>query len=80
MTIQEKAIKLVLAERARQDAKWGEQNHEPIRWCCILSEEIGEWCRHVLENNDILASSELVQVAATALTALESCLRSDGTT
>jgi NTP pyrophosphatase (non-canonical NTP hydrolase) len=32
----------VAAERARQDAKWGEQNHHPAIWMAILLEEIGE--------------------------------------
>ena len=33
---------LVNQERARQDKKWGEQNHEPMKWACILGEEFGE--------------------------------------
>jgi len=32
----------VLAERCKQELKWGEQNHEPILWCAILGEEVGE--------------------------------------
>jgi NTP pyrophosphatase (non-canonical NTP hydrolase) len=29
-------------ERKSQDAKWGEQNHDPFKWLCILGEEVGE--------------------------------------
>ena len=43
------AIQSVLAERARQDAKWGEQNHEPVYWLGILGEEYGELCEAINE-------------------------------
>lgn len=36
-------------ERRRQDAKWGEQNHSPIEWCAILTEEVGEVSKEALE-------------------------------
>lgn len=36
------ALDDVLAERAKQDAKWGEQNHDPIIYAAILMEEVGE--------------------------------------
>lgn len=29
----------VLAERLRQNEKWGEQNHDAYRWLAILSED-----------------------------------------
>lgn len=74
------------AERERQDAKWGEQNHRPERWVCILVEEIGEVAKSVLENNAALHDGhynlaerytaqireELIQVAAVAVAAIES--------
>ena len=31
-----RALGDVLAERERQDAKWGEQNHDPFTWLTIL--------------------------------------------
>lgn len=34
----------VVAERHRQDAKWGEQHHTPKGWLPILGEEFGEMC------------------------------------
>lgn len=36
-------------ERRRQDAKWGEQNHSPIEWSAILTEEAGEVAKEALE-------------------------------
>jgi len=39
----------VMAERARQDAKWGVQNHDDAAWLMILAEEVGEAAEHVLE-------------------------------
>lgn len=43
------AIQSVLKERKRQDDKWGEQNHDPTVWMCILGEEYGELCQAVNE-------------------------------
>lgn len=43
------ALQDVLAERTRQDAKWGEQNHEPQYWMGILGEEFVELCQTVNE-------------------------------
>ncbi len=73
----------VLAERIRQDAKWGEQNHEPQYWMGILGEEFGELCQAVNEtvfNNGTEARrkggyvnmrAEAVQVAAVAVSFIE---------
>lgn len=36
------AMRDILDERARQDAKWGVQNHNPAVWAVILGEEVGE--------------------------------------
>jgi len=44
----ETAIAALLAERERQDKKWGEQNHDPITWSAILSEECGEFAEAAL--------------------------------
>lgn len=73
-------VKLVLEERARQDKKWGEQNHKASVWLAILGEETGEFCKAILEAQFQGASraqikTELVHVAAVALTMLECCER-----
>lgn len=72
----------VLAERARQDAKWGVQNHVLTDWVPILGEEFGEFCQAVLEGDTFnngrrdeftvdAIRAEAVQVAAVALAIVE---------
>lgn len=72
----------VLSERARQDRKWGVQEHDPEMWMVILGEEYGEACQAVLadkfDKNDRHREKlsgeyrkELVQVAAVAMAAIE---------
>lgn len=79
------ALSDVLAERARQDEKWGEQNHDPFTYLAILSEEVGEMAQAALDARfggpldarfDRPAANlrtEAVQTAAVAL-ALVECL------
>lgn len=40
MKTRDQALTDVLAERTRQDAKWGEQNHDPITYLAILTEQV----------------------------------------
>ena len=68
----------VLAERQRQDAKWGQQNHDPFTYITILGEEFGELCQAALHRRFGGAASsglrdEAVQTAAVALAIVE-CL------
>jgi len=42
------ALDSVIAERVRQDKKWGEQNHDPFTYATILMEEVGEFCQEAL--------------------------------
>lgn len=70
----------ILAERVRQDMKWGEQSHQSMEWLAILTEEVGELAQAVNEQRwrarpDTLHELrlELVQVAAVAAAWLE-CL------
>ena len=44
------AFRDVLCERGRQDAKWSEQNHDPITYLAILTEEVGEFAQAALHN------------------------------
>ena len=74
LEITESVLEEVMLERARQDIKWGEQNHHPAWWLSILGEEFGEVCKAVCENNDTGEGSyrdELVQVAAVAVAMIE---------
>lgn len=68
-------LERVAKERERQDAKWGEQNHAPLKWSVILTEECGEVAKAALEVDHAAYISELVQVAAVAVAAVESALR-----
>lgn len=83
------AIRCVTDERGRQLQKWGVQNHSPIEWIAILGEEFGEASKEALEHHwqgshypvDSLRlqrlRSELVQVAAVAVAAIESLDRNE---
>lgn len=77
------ALHAVIEERQRQDAKWGEQNHDPQYWMGILGEEFGELCQAVNEtvfNNGpeerkkggyANMRAEAVQVAAVSVAFIE---------
>ena len=80
---QKTIIDAILAERERQDKKWGEQNHVLPIWLGILGEEFGELCQAVNEtvfNNGTDLGGyenmkrEAIQVAAVAIGFLE-CLQ-----
>jgi len=76
------ALQDVLSERARQDAKWGEQNHDPITYLAILTEEVGELSQAVLHvrfggpKADGLRE-EAIHTAAVALAIVESLDRAE---
>lgn len=38
----------IKSERQRQNEKFGQQNHSPIEWMAILSEEVGEASKEAL--------------------------------
>ena len=68
----------VARERDRQDARWGEQNHDDYRWLAILTEEMGELAQAILHDeyggkHAGTMREELVQVAAVAIQWLQ-CL------
>ena len=81
-----KALEAIITEREKQDAKWGEQNHSPIEWVSILTEEVGEVAKAALEshfkhkNKDHSYTEyrkELIQVAAVAIAMIESLDRNE---
>jgi len=49
MSLRQKVLDEINAERDRQEAKWGRQDHQPERWLSILGEEFGEVCKAVCE-------------------------------
>ena len=78
MDAQSTALNLITSERARQDAKWGEQNHGMGTWLLILMEEVGELSKAALEYapHGVIAE-EAVHVAAVALAICEHRVRID---
>ncbi len=78
----------VSQERARQENKWGQQNHSPANWLMILGEEVGEVNKAALEtyfkyegaDKDYSSyREELIQVAAVAVAMVESLDRNEKT-
>lgn len=75
--INENVINDVCAERARQDAQWGNQSeHNDFVWNAILTEEIGEVSQAVLHQKfggpaKNTLYEELTQVAAVAIAWME---------
>lgn len=49
LLIMDKIINEIKAERERQNAKWGEQNHSLIEWIGILTEEVGEASKEAVD-------------------------------
>lgn len=68
------ALARILAERSRQEAKWGVQSHSMVGWHLIASEELGEVAEAILEQRPTI-DTEMVQVAAVGLAAVESHIR-----
>ncbi len=62
----------IIAERRRQDAKWGEQNHEFPLWMAILAEELGEMSKEYLDRKDpVNFRNEVIQSCAVLMAMLE---------
>lgn len=68
----EVVVRDIREERAAQDQKWGSQREQsyPV-WNTILSEEVGEAAKEVLEKRRDKLRMELVQVAAVAVAWIE---------
>jgi NTP pyrophosphatase (non-canonical NTP hydrolase) len=71
MSIQFNILKQVKDERQRQDDKWGEQDHDDLRWLPILEEEMGEVAKALNEEDYAGLYKELVHVMAVSLAWLE---------
>ena len=77
LEIAKRAIADILAERNRQDEKWGVQDHAPDRWLRIIKKELGEasaaslWTNWEVVNPACEYRRKLVEVAASAMAAIE---------
>ena len=82
--LQGKILQDIIAERNRQDDKWGkDRDHLMVEWLSILGEEYGEICKATNELHWELDSDarvkkyknleeELIQTAAVCIATLES--------
>jgi len=78
----EEIFEAINAERDRQDAKFGEQNHRMDMWMCIIGEEYGEAQECVVrllggEGGKTWSDfeKEMIQTIAVSVSALESYYR-----
>lgn len=78
--IQQRALEMVLRERRRQDAKWGEQNNDPFVYLAVLTEETGELAQAALHTRFGGPKAEglmeeAIHTAAVALAIVECLMR-----
>ena len=68
----DKILAEIVAARLRQDAQWGARDHWDYRWLAILTEEVGEAARAILQRRGAPAvRRELLQAAAVIVAWLE---------
>lgn len=79
-----KVINEIIAERDRQEQKWGEQYHEFSYWYAILGEEFGEVGQAIQIGSEAHKSTdannlykELIQVAAVATAMAEQVIHDE---
>jgi len=65
-------LKRIGTECAAQIKKFGEQGHHPLYWYAILGEEVGEVGKALVENDLEAYEQELIQVAATCVSMIQS--------
>jgi len=70
---QQRILQELAKERFRQDDKWGEnRNMPPADWMLILTEEVGESAKSILDRDvPVGLREELVQVAAISVAIIE---------
>lgn len=72
------AIAMSLFEMDKQDETWGENRiQNGLLWQTILSEEVGEVAKEILEQDQQKMLEELTQVAAVALNWMKAILRNE---
>lgn len=73
MSNQQSIIEEIKLERERQDNKFGTQprNLMPTVYLAVLTEELGEVARSIIEGDSDNYRVELIQLAAVAIAAIE---------
>lgn len=69
-------LKRIDTECAVQIERFGKQGHHPLYWYAILGEEVGEVGKALVENDLESYEQELIQVAATCVSMIESLYNS----
>lgn len=69
-----KIIADVLAERKRQDEKWGVQEHRADTWVSIIGEEYGEMCKAVNEFGFDPKEETISDIYTEAIQTMASCM------
>jgi hypothetical protein len=62
----------IIAERAKQEQMWGNENddaHSEEAWSAIITHELGQACFH--EDNSATFRKQMIKVAAVAVAAIE---------
>lgn len=72
-TVLANVIKEVIHELDAQVKKWGQQDHDPLKWLAIAGEEYGEACQGWLKDDPMDYRHELLQLAAVCIHAVD-CL------
>lgn len=72
--VQQKIIADVIAERKRQDEKWGEQNHDLFVWASIIGEEYGEMCKAINEHGFDPTTGTEKNIYTEAIQVMASCM------
>lgn len=68
----EKILLLIVQERIRQDELYGKNRTlSPLLWLTILTEELGEVARAILEHDPENLKTELIQLTAVAIAWLQ---------
>ncbi len=73
----EQIFRGIQTEVMRQKAKWGTPDHHPVTWAVIIAEETGEVARAALEKDLVQMRTELIQIAAVCVSALEAMEETD---
>lgn len=69
--VQSKILTRIVHERERQGVLWGDRRTPAIQWVALLTEELGEVAKAVMEGDVASYEAELVHLAAVAVAALE---------
>jgi NTP pyrophosphatase (non-canonical NTP hydrolase) len=64
------ALDATAAEMRRQNAKWGQQDHDAYQWMSIIGEEMGEAFTALNEGDPQQYHQELIETAACCLQAV----------